>query len=106
MTNDNPMLAKETAVDETKGEEKKRSTVCVTSALDRPIQLHAHQVVPDDGGGRSFQGRVLGSGVILQSGTNPGVDKEFFDRWCEQNKGSDLLPLLKVEDETEEKPAD
>lgn len=79
--------------------EEKRKTVHVRNVTGRLLMLHLHETIPDDGGGRSFQGRSLPNAVQLKSGANPGIDKEFFDKWREQNKGTTLKDLLFVEDE-------
>ena len=80
--------------------EEKRKTVNIRSTLDRPISLHLHETVKDDGAGRAFLGRDLTSVVTLKPGNNPGIDKEFFDKWTEQNKGSAMAPLFEATDET------
>ncbi len=73
-------------------------TVNVNNATGRKLLLHLHETVPDDGGGRPFQGRALDDRVELRAGHNAGVDKEFFDKWREQNK--DLFKdTLTAEDE-------
>ena len=79
--------------------EEKRATVNVHSQVDRPIRLHLHQTVDDDGGGRAFLGRELGQDITVNPGHNPGIDKEFFAKWREQNKNFGLLSLLSCEDE-------
>lgn len=83
-----------------------RPTVRVTNATGRSLQLHLHQVVPDDGAGRAFLGRVLSAsdqampdGIQLQAGVNHGVDREFFEEWRKQNNGLALLPLISHENE-------
>lgn len=93
-------------------DEKKRATVNVRNSSGRSLMLHLHKTVPDDGGGRSFQGRVLSGSpngmpavVQLKGGANSGIDKEFFETWREQNKGSGLLDLLTAEDEGEPESA-
>jgi hypothetical protein len=94
---------------------EKRKTVNVNNALGRPIMLHLHQTISDDGGGRPFQGRMLTPGedpdllpvqVQLQSGHNAGIDKEFFDKWKEQNSGFSLLRYFTAEDESEPESAE
>lgn len=77
-------------------------TVNVMNATGRALALHLHEIIPDDGGGRPFQGRLTNNAVQLQAGHNAGVDKEFWTKWCEQNKGSGLLESLTAEDETPE----
>ena len=91
-------------------EQKKRKTVNVRNDLGRPIMLHLHQTVADDGGGRPFEGRVLSDpnglmpdAVQLRVGHNPGIDKEFFAKWAEQNPG--LAPLFISQDEPEPESA-
>jgi hypothetical protein len=91
---------------------EKRKTVHVRNVTGRPLMLHLHETIPDDGGGRSFQGRLLSStdpgipdAVSLRGGANPGIDKEFFDKWREQNKGTTLKDLLFAEDEDEPESA-
>jgi len=79
--------------------EEKRATVLIRSQVDRSIRLHLHQTVSDDGGGRAFQGRVLDNELIIRPGPNPGIDKEYFEAWKEQNKGLELIALLLSEDE-------
>jgi len=76
-------------------------TVNVHNAIGRSISLHLHQTIADDGGGRPFKGRLTGEPVVLKAGHNAGITKEFWEKWREQNKGFDLLPLLTAEDETE-----
>lgn len=83
-------------------EDKKRSTVNVHNKSGRSLMLHLHQTIADDGGGRAFQGRVLDGVVTLDAGHNPRIDKEFFEKWKEQNKGSALLALFTFEDEDNE----
>lgn len=80
-------------------EEQKRATVHIRNTAGRALMLHLHETIPDDGGGRPFQGRSLPDAVSLKAGANPGIDKEFFDKWREQNKGSGLKDLLTAEDE-------
>lgn len=80
-------------------EEKKRKTVHVRNVTGRSLMLHLHETIPDDGGGRPFLGRSLPDAVSLRGGANPGIDKEFFDKWREQNKGTTLKDLLFAEDE-------
>lgn len=79
--------------------EEKRKTVHIRNATGRALMLHLHETIPDDGGGRPFQGRSLPDAVSLRAGANPGIDKEFFAKWSEQNKGSGLKDLLTAEDE-------
>ena len=79
--------------------EEKRKTVNIRSDLDRPISLHLHETIKDDGAGRAFLGRDLTTATALNPGHNAGIDKEFFEKWQDQNKGSDLLPLFIVQDE-------
>lgn len=87
-------------------DEEKRKTVSVRSDLDRPISLHLHTTVADDGGGRPFQGRDLTTATTLNPGNNPGIDKEFFEKWQEQNKGSSLAPLFTATDEDKPESAE
>lgn len=75
------------------------ATVSIVSRLDRSISLHCHDVIKDDGAGRSFQGRRLDTPIIISPGVNPGVDKGFFTRWQQENKGSLLHALFTVTDE-------
>lgn len=78
---------------------EKPKTVNVHSQLDRPLTLHLHMTVPDDGGGRAFQGRDLESTVTLKPGHNAGINKAFFTTWKEQNPKSLVLQLFNAEDE-------
>lgn len=89
-------------------EEKKRKTVNIRNTLGRPIMLHLHQTIPDDGAGRAFQGRVLTPSedpdlmpqqIQLRAGGNAGIDKEFFEKWKEQNPGGTLLKYFTAQDE-------
>jgi len=64
---------------------KRRPTVHVNSGAGRPLKIQLHQVVPDDGAGRAFLGRMPEE-VELRAGGNAGVDKEFMDRWLAQNE--------------------
>ena len=79
--------------------EEKRKTINVRSDLDRPLMLHLHQTIADDGAGRAFFGRAINEPVTLQPGHNPGIDKEFFEKWKEQNKGLGMLSLFESKDE-------
>ncbi len=86
-------------------DDEKRATVSVHSQINRPIMLHLHEVVADDGAGRAFLGRLrqtpgmMPDKIELRPGNNPGVDKEFFVKWLEQNPKFNLLPLISHEDE-------
>jgi hypothetical protein len=93
---------------------EKRKTVNIRNDLGRPIMLHLHQTVKDDGGGRPFQGRVLTPAedpdllpqqVQLQAGGNAGIDKEFFEKWKEQNQGFSLLRYFTAQDEDQPQSA-
>lgn len=95
-------------------EHHKRKTVNIQNTLGRPIMLHLHQTVKDDGGGRSFQGRVLTPAedpdrmpeqVQLQAGGNAGIDKQFFEKWKEQNQGFSLLRYFTAQDEDQPESA-
>lgn len=83
---------------------QRRKTVHVRNETGRAIALHLHETIADDGGGRPFQGRLLHELVTLKSGANAGIDKEFFNKWLEQNKGMGpvLLSLITHEDEQPE----
>ena len=88
--------------------EQKRKTVNVLNGAGRPLMLHLHQTIPDDGGGRPFQGRVLSSpsadmpdAVSLRAGHNAGIDKEFFDAWLKQNTAFAEQINITAEDEAE-----
>jgi hypothetical protein len=81
---------------------QKAKAVNILNGLGRPIALHLHETIADDGAGRPFQGRLVKTPVQLNAGHNAGVDNEFWSKWCEQNKGSDLLQFLTAEDETPE----
>jgi hypothetical protein len=95
-------------------EQKKRQTVNVHNTLGRPIMLHLHMTVADDGGGRPFQGRMLTPAedpdimpqqVQLQAGGNAGIDKEFFEKWKAQNPGGTLLKYFTAQDEDQPESA-
>jgi hypothetical protein len=64
---------------------RRRPTVHVTNGAARPLLLHLHQVVDDDGAGRAFLGR-LPDAVELRAGGNAGIDKQFMEHWLAQNK--------------------
>jgi len=74
-------------------------TVSVTSQLDRPIVIHQHELIKDDGANRSFQGRRLDGAITINPGVNPGIDKTAFTNWQQQNSGSALHALFTVADE-------
>lgn len=78
---------------------EKPKTVSVTSQLDRPIVIHQHELIKDDGANRSFQGRRLDGAITINPGVNPGIDKAAFTNWQEQNSGSALHALFTVTDE-------
>lgn len=80
--------------------DEKRKMISVTSRLDRPITLHAHMKVEDDGAGRAFLGRERDNKFELQPGANM-VDKEWFDDWRKQNPGFGMMDFITVEDEPE-----
>ena len=86
--------------------DQKKTTVNIKNGTGRPLMLHLHQTIADDGGGRPFQGRLLDGGAMtVKSGTNAGIDKELWTKWQEQNKGSSLLEFLTAEDETASAPS-
>jgi hypothetical protein len=76
--------------------DEQRKTIAVTNTLGRPIALHPHMIVKDDGAGRASFGRLLHEGVILQPGINT-VDEEFFQEWKKQNPGFGLLSHITTE---------
>lgn len=80
---------------------KKRKTVNVHNNAGRALMLHLHQTIPDDGGGRSFQGRSLPDALQLRAGHTAGIDKEFMEKWVGQNKGLAHLVTFQDEDEPE-----
>jgi hypothetical protein len=89
--------------------EEKRAKVNVYNGAARSLMLHLHMVVPDDGGGRAFQGRLrsasskdMPDAVELRAGHNPGIDKAFFAMWVGQNK--QLAENLGITAEDEESP--
>src|SRR5580692_8450769 len=81
--------------------EEKRPTVNVFNPVGRPLALHLHETIKDDGAGRPFLGRIIGNPVTLMAGHNAGIDKEFWTKWCEQNRGMLLKMELTAEDETQ-----
>lgn len=82
------------------GRKEKRPTVTVTNGTGRELQLRrhspaAHQFAPQ---------LPTGEGIVLKSGGNTGVDKEWFDGWLEENKNSSLVTsgLIGAIDEKDE----
>jgi hypothetical protein len=70
-------------------QEKKRPTVNVTCSIPNGLRISLHQVHKGLMGAES---RVpLGDIVELKAGANPGIDKEWFDAWLEENKNLSVV---------------
>lgn len=89
-------------------EEKKRRTVTVVLAGTRPIAIRQHDAAVHPFSPRLPNGSDVG--MTLQPGANHGVDKEWFDKWLDDNKNLSLVAnqaITAVDDpEEDDKPAE
>lgn len=81
----------------------RRKTVNVTCSVQNGVQMRLHQV--HEGLMGSKMSVPIGDLVVLKSGGNPGVDKEFFDAWLEENKTLSIVTAGMVTATEEEAPA-
>lgn len=70
-------------------EQEKRPTVCVTCGIPNGLQIALHQVHEGFVGQKT---RVpIGDIITLQGGDNPGIDREWFGMWLEENSQLSLV---------------
>lgn len=82
--------------------EQKRPTVIVNCAVPNGVQLRRHSPAV-----HQFAPQMPdGEGVMLKAGQNPGVDKEWFDGWREENQNLSLVTggLITAIDEDPDNP--
>jgi hypothetical protein len=70
-------------------QEKKRPTVNVTCSIPNGLRISLHQVHEGLMGAKSQV--PIGDIVELKGGANPGIDKEWFDAWLEENKNLSVV---------------
>lgn len=68
-------------------DQNKRPTVNVTCSVPTGVQLRRHSPAAHEHAPQL----PTGEGYVLKQGSNPGVDKEWFDGWMKENENSSLV---------------
>lgn len=67
--------------------QKKRRTVNVMCAVPNGLQIRRHTAAA-----HPFAPQLpTGEGYMLQAGNNPGVDREWFEAWLDENKNLSVV---------------
>jgi hypothetical protein len=82
--------------------DNRRKTVNVECSVPNGIVMQLHNLPQVKSAGMEF---MVGDRVTLKGGGNPGVDKEFFDFWMEENKNLSVVEAGLITSTDEEEPA-
>lgn len=80
--------------------EQKRPTVIVNCSVPNGVQLRLHGPAVHEHAPQL----PAGEGVMLRAGQNPGIDKEWFEAWLDENRNLSLVTegLITAVDENED----
>jgi hypothetical protein len=69
--------------------DERRKTVNVACGVTGGVQMRLHQI--HEGFMGSKMSVPIGDLVELKAGGNPGIDKQFFEAWLEENKNLSIV---------------